>query len=75
MTTPRIEFLIAASALGAATAMFIGFVMTTAAIGPQQAGIIFSVWISQPQTYWPWPLFGAIIGALTFWVGALISGR
>jgi hypothetical protein len=77
MTSLRLEFLVAACLLGAATGLFIGFVIMMVGFGGgmQPVGIIFQAWILEPQIYWPWPVLGAVIGALIFWVGALIRGH
>ena len=75
MTSPRIELLLATCALGAVAGLFIGFTISIIGFGAAQpAGALFTVWISEPQFYWPWPVLGALIGLLILWLGALIRG-
>jgi Na+/proline symporter len=35
----------------------------------------FAAWLSNPASYWPWPLFGFIIAAVTFYAVQLLRSE
>jgi len=39
----------------------------------QQATAFFLEWISNLHWYWPWPLLGALLAGLTFYVAKLLT--
>ena len=69
-----IKALVSVCVLGAALSLFLGFVLMVVGGGAQFApGRATLLWIQHPEFYWPWPVFGALIAALVFWVARVIK--
>jgi hypothetical protein len=50
--------------LGAVVGLFIGFVISLGD-SSRAAGVWFSIWMGEPELFWPWPVFGGLIAGLT----------
>jgi hypothetical protein len=58
------------SAFGAVVGPLLGFIHSP--LFMQQTWRGFVVWLSFPESYWPWPLFCFLITALTFYAVQLL---
>jgi len=54
------------SAVGAVTGLLLGF-MHSPAFSEPQAWRAFVAWLSFPELYWPWPVFGFLGTGLAYY--------
>lgn len=55
--------------LGAIVGILFGFVISFAPLGAgMPAGTWLNAWLQNPDMYWPWPAFGAVISGLIFYL-------
>jgi hypothetical protein len=54
--------------LGAVIGLCFGYVLIAAHArdAASFAGTVFLTWISYPDNWWPWPMFGAVIAGLSY---------
>jgi len=62
---------IVASALGAAVALLYGFSRSRYSAG-ESGGALFALWLERPELYWHWPMMGAVIAGLVFYLIRLL---
>jgi membrane protease YdiL (CAAX protease family) len=58
-------------AFGAVAGLLLGFIHSPFFLTSQPSQG-FAVWLSSPQSYWPWPLFGVLISELIFYAAQLL---
>jgi hypothetical protein len=59
------------SAVGAVAGLLFGFIHSPAFSGPQTWGA-FVAWLSFPELYWRWPLFGFLGTGFAFYAAQLV---
>jgi hypothetical protein len=58
-------------AIGAIAGALLGFIHSPLFMSQTWRG--FTVWLSFPDAYWPWPLLSFLITAVTFYAVQLVS--